>query len=337
VALTRAKARLYLPYIEEEEIGGTYGHLNSVLSSIVGSPAPDLFGREVIREVAPMRKPAAAKQGKVEGWHPDGNLLTRPPPEKGLDALRERFGSFSVSSYSRIKAAKGGYQAPEVADTKSVVPEEPNVLPGGSASGRMLHEMLELVSFDDATEAKDFEDWSGREEIQTLFLDALERYDKSTDFLENAEELVFTALTTSLKLGPSTLVGGIASVELVVREMEFLYPAGEGGDLIKGFIDLVFEYEGKIYIVDWKSDLLPSYEPTAINDHVGQNYKLQAELYTLAIMRLYDLTTPEAFERRFGGTAYLFIRGMKHPGHGVYFDKPAFESVLSAQDLEALL
>ena len=44
--------------------------------------------------------------------------------------------------------------------------------------------------------------------------------------------------------------------------MEFLFPfpaAAGGADagFVKGYVDVIFEHEGRTYFGDWKSDLLP--------------------------------------------------------------------------------
>jgi exodeoxyribonuclease V beta subunit len=114
--------------------------------------------------------------------------------------------------------------------------------------------------------------------------------------------------------------------------MEFLYPmpGRSGRGFIKGFIDLVFEWEGRIYVADWKSDLLPGYGSEHLSRHVEENYQLQAELYTLAMVKLFGLTDRARFDERFGGTVYCFVRGMGVAGDGatgVWFIAPDFEAV----------
>jgi exodeoxyribonuclease V beta subunit len=98
---------------------------------------------------------------------------------------------------------------------------------------------------------------------------------------------------------------------------------------LKGYIDLVFEHDGRYFLVDYKSNRLgdryADYDLAAMRRCMSDNhYFLQYHLYTLALHRLlaarkqgYD------YERDFGGVYYLFLRGM-HPkkGSGVFFEKP---------------
>lgn len=96
--------------------------------------------------------------------------------------------------------------------------------------------------------------------------------------------------------------------------------AGKGvlNGMLKGFIDLTFEFEGRFYVADYKSNHLgESYEDYrqdalrhAMFDH---DYNLQALLYTVALHRFLQVSLPGyEYEQHIGGAWYLFIRGM-HP------------------------
>jgi len=67
--------------------------------------------------------------------------------------------------------------------------------------------------------------------------------------------------------------------------------------------------------------------------HCENNYEIQARLYTLAVLRLAGMSDRAAFEKRFGGVLYCFLRGMR-PGDelaGVYFRRPDWQDVLNWQ------
>jgi len=84
---------------------------------------------------------------------------------------------------------------------------------------------------------------------------------------------------------------------------------------IKGFIDLTFEFEGKYYVLDYKSNYLGD-SPTdynqsnmhlAMSDH---NYYLQSLIYVLALHRHLSLCLQDYdFDRHIGGALYMFLRG----------------------------
>ena len=100
---------------------------------------------------------------------------------------------------------------------------------------------------------------------------------------------------------------------------------------MKGYIDLVFQHEGRFYLVDWKSNYLG---PT-LNDydqtHLGQTmqtdlYTLQYHLYTLALHQYLRYQKPGyRYEENFGGIFYIFIRGVgntRSPDTGIFYDLP---------------
>jgi len=162
--------------------------------------------------------------------------------------------------------------------------------------------------------------------------------------LPHAKKLVWNAVRTPLALRGGQLEG-IASASHVLRELEFLYPIperhhplldrGAGAfsidrGCIKGFIDLVFEHEGLAYFADWKSDLLGDYAPAALGAHVQAHYAIQEKLYALAMVRQLGIDGESAYEARFGGSLYLFLRGMDGASaEGVHLARPAWKQIVA--------
>jgi len=108
---------------------------------------------------------------------------------------------------------------------------------------------------------------------------------------------------------------------------------------MKGFIDLVFEHEGRFYIVDYKSNHLGhsehDYQAEQLNNAmISHDYPLQYLIYTLALHRYLKIRLPDYDpEQHLGGSYYLFIRGMKADWgqSGIFYDKPEL-TVLNALD-----
>ena len=102
---------------------------------------------------------------------------------------------------------------------------------------------------------------------------------------------------------------------------------------MKGFIDYLFEHQGRIYLCDWKGDWLPSWDKERLAVHCGNNYEVQARLYTLAALRLAGLQDQSTYQRRFGGVLYCFLRGMRpdDPEAGIYFRRPDWRTLLDWQ------
>jgi len=98
--------------------------------------------------------------------------------------------------------------------------------------------------------------------------------------------------------------------------------------MMHGFIDLVFECEGKYYVCDYKSshlgDKFSDYNEAALKTNMESNYyDLQYLIYSLALHRYLKASLPNYQPaEHFGGAYYLYLRGMttaaEHLGAGVY-------------------
>ncbi len=136
----------------------------------------------------------------------------------------------------------------------------------------------------------------------------------------------------------------IRSYAETLRHLEFLPLSG----YLKGFIDLVFEWRGRFYVVDYKSNHLggmaDDYRPEAlIAPMTEHHYVLQYHLYQVALHRhLGSRLADYEYDRHVGGSWYLFLRGMapQHPpGYGIYRDEPprvlieSLSEILSKPDL----
>ena len=88
---------------------------------------------------------------------------------------------------------------------------------------------------------------------------------------------------------------------------------------LKGFIDLVFEHDGRFWVLDWKSNHLgdrpEDYAPARLEAAMqAHGYHLQHLLYTVALHRHLGRSLPGYdYDAHFGGVLYLFVRGVR-PG-----------------------
>ena len=78
---------------------------------------------------------------------------------------------------------------------------------------------------------------------------------------------------------------------------------GEGWRIEKlflnGSIDLVFEWNGKVYLLDWKSNLLENYNKEKLTEVVHEHYLMQLQIYLLATVRWLRLFDEDAYNQRF--------------------------------------
>ena len=86
---------------------------------------------------------------------------------------------------------------------------------------------------------------------------------------------------------------------------------------LKGYIDLIFEHDGRYWVLDWKSNHLgeqpQDYAPVRLEAAMQTHgYHLQHLLYSVALHRhLGRSLAGYDYERHFGGVLYLFVRGVR--------------------------
>ncbi|MGB5266736.1 MAG: PD-(D/E)XK nuclease family protein, partial [Polyangiales bacterium] len=105
---------------------------------------------------------------------------------------------------------------------------------------------------------------------------------------------------------------------------------------LRGYIDLLFEWEGRWYVADYKSNSLLAYDAATITEAVQrEHYLLQAQLYTAAAHRyLKQRVSGYDPAQHWGGALFVFLRGMAgadSAGSSVFFDRGSAE-LLDAVD-----
>ncbi|MCK5876755.1 MAG: PD-(D/E)XK nuclease family protein, partial [Candidatus Marithrix sp.] len=110
---------------------------------------------------------------------------------------------------------------------------------------------------------------------------------------------------------------------------------------MKGYIDMVFEHEGRYYLVDYKSNMLGNkaedYQYKQLHKvMVKEDYILQYHIYAVALHRYLAFRLPDYnCKEQFGGVYYLFLRGMKPEWgseYGVYWVQPNIELIQKLTD-----
>jgi exodeoxyribonuclease V beta subunit len=102
--------------------------------------------------------------------------------------------------------------------------------------------------------------------------------------------------------------------------------------MLKGFVDLIFEWNGQYFILDYKSNFLgdnvQAYDQVATHLAMSEHrYDVQLVIYTLALHRLLQLRINDYnYDQHIGGAYYVFLRGMNaldnQNYYGQYFHKP---------------
>ena len=112
--------------------------------------------------------------------------------------------------------------------------------------------------------------------------------------------------------------------------------------LLRGFIDCVFESDGKYYILDWKSNHLgtaiDAYGPAAMQAAmIEHRYDWQAAIYIVALHR-YLATSLAHYDpvQHLGGAWYLFLRGAgdsrRPAGAGLFHYAPPLAAIIALDD-----
>jgi exodeoxyribonuclease V beta subunit len=115
---------------------------------------------------------------------------------------------------------------------------------------------------------------------------------------------------------------------------------------LRGFIDLVFEHQGRWFVLDWKSNHLgdspADYSDAGLQRAMAHHgYHLQALIYALALQRHLRQRLPDyRHAQHFGGVLYLFVRGvrpawMQQPGHaaGALLLRPQLDALQAVSEL----
>ncbi|MCO4837406.1 MAG: exodeoxyribonuclease V subunit beta [Oceanospirillaceae bacterium] len=113
------------------------------------------------------------------------------------------------------------------------------------------------------------------------------------------------------------------------------YPVLHG--MMHGFIDLVFEHDGRFFVADYKSnhlgDNLENYNHQAmLVANQNHYYDLQYLIYSLALHRYLGQRVPNyTVQQHFGGVYYLYLRGMSP-----YSDTGVFAQSITVDELNQL-
>ncbi len=300
VALTRAKKRVYIPLAfdtkQERELEA-------------GEAAPiELFFSLGMQACLAFLE-AAEKQASITHSKLERRMETYPVKQETSLPLLQPPRSFKIPEnvrylYSFSTLAKKAEPEERPAQISSSA-KTPHTLPCGSATGTVLHEILEKIFKKRLFLA-----------AQTHAREQLVKAALKRTHLKGWEEVVNEMFTDAFNLPLPSPQGSFCLENLgadqVAQEMEFLFPAQN--NLIKGFADLFFEWNGRYYLVDWKSNWLGNDDAAYSMENLekamhSHDYFLQGSIYASAFARYVKLFDKRPFKTLFGGAFYFFLRG----------------------------
>jgi exodeoxyribonuclease V beta subunit len=336
------------------------------------SPQGELFDvpdvtaqlKDVLHAQRPLVVTSYTRMKQIDGVHSltDHSLTDHYAHEPSYDEL-----PFSLRAEREAELELEGDQSAgealgEASQPVTLPPEEAaDELPGGREMGRCLHEIIEEVPLESLKRVKAPSAWLERVEVRVVFEEVARRHGVEQGWLPRLAELVFNVLKDKITSPEHNLKLPALSGLKHLIEMEFMYPIPEDHHpqlsalhppraphadpearwrvergFVKGFIDFLCEHKGRMYVVDWKSDLCPAYTSETLTQHVDSHYTLQAQLYTLGVVRWLNIRDEESYEARFGGVMYLFLRAFREgreEGAGVYFNRPSWAEVQRYEEL----
>ncbi len=279
--------------------------------------------------------------------------------------------NWMISSYSSL--LKGRSYDSDSADIDEIYfpesksePDELNIFtfPRGAGPGMMIHEIFEKLDFTRINER----------ESTDIINRILENYRFGLHWLDIICNMVRNVLTTSIDDRYPDLKLSKIDAGLRLNELDFYFPVKEidskdlarifsdyGGDeltrsagkiindlgiterkgFMRGFIDLVFCYGSRFYIIDWKSNYLGNsiddYNRDAMYREMYNNYYiLQYHIYTVALHRYLKLRISDYdYDKYFGGVYYIFVRGVdarRGASRGIVKERPSPEIIKSLDE-----
>ncbi len=338
VALTRPKALLYVV---------TAGASLELENETKDSPANWLFSNPEILNLQdasgqPLfvwKEPSSPQPLPREEVSP-GSLTTWP-------STREIHTAWSVGSYTRL-AGETSHRLPLTSNAEA---EGLLAFPKGKNAGLLLHSLVEKLDFKglDGNQLNDEEAKKVKLALESSgseYEDHLEAvlaslsYTLQAPLLEDdpefslsklsrqdrASEVEFYMTAAHPQSGKEPLTQ--ASLQKILGKDKTWSADFQLEGYLHGFIDLVFTWKNRWYILDWKSNYLgprpEDYLAPALETAMQENrYHLQYHIYTAAWWR--HLTARGGYTwDNFGGVLYLFLRGLtpQVPRAGIYFTRP---------------
>jgi exodeoxyribonuclease V beta subunit len=356
VAVTRAKLRCYLVWVD---VRSKEKPNHSALAYLLA------FGDADFTTQQSRLQALKEAQSEVFAYQllPNSNTLTgRYRQTAAIKTLSVRprkrnvYSNWQMSSYTALsalslkdvaelpddRADEPPSSAPDSAlgHLTTLADTEDALLPRGAQLGNVVHYLLETIPFKSLAEQVDI---SARRDAACL------RYGLKLAEPERINQLlqhiVLTPLTRDdegfclknlhdahcLKEMPFYLALQTIDVKQINQLLadcpvyQPLTPKQMSGYLT-GFVDLICLYQGRYYVMDYKTNALADYQPptlaAAMREH---NYGLQYWLYSVVLHQyLQQRLADYDYARHFGGVRYLFVRGMQPECamSGVYEDKP---------------
>ena len=376
VSLTRAQSRCYLVW--GAATGAPHSALAWLLHREVKNSGPhslkslaETFAKVSDEELEQTLEKLAVEAKGAIGVSPipetQKGSFDLPPDEISVDAriaTRPLYRSWQLSSFSSITSGHDSSLPDHDRRYRKSTDDRTTgffTFPRGPRAGTCLHRIFELIDFSGSPIA-DYTD---------TIKQVLVEYGFDTDWTPVVDQMLNDVLRSPLNENGLRL-GNVARNSRI-DEMAFCIPVDDfdqsgwrrvlqrhalpGGltpekmteafryanaqGFLQGFIDLVFEDNGRFYLVDYKSNFLGGeyndyLSPALTIEMQRSGYTMQYLIYSLALDYWLQSRKPDyQYEQHFGGVFYLFLRGVSpdHNGAGIFFDHPSSALIKDLQHL----
>jgi exodeoxyribonuclease V beta subunit len=292
------------------------------------------------------------------------------------------FTSFSRHSHMAFELPDRDESAPEqqaAIEAPVVLPDTDRSIfafPKGAGAGILMHSIFETLDFAQTVGSSSaIDNPAVGSYIDEAAAMALDRYGFDRQWQPCLKEMVLQVLRTPLSSPEGSFTLGGLRQGSWITELEFFFPLRHvtsprlsellmrhgiipnGTDtaaavqaldfapvkgMLMGFMDMIFEANGRYYLLDWKSNHLGNVVDAYHRDRLGKSmqenlYRLQYLLYTVALDRFLSLRVPGyRYETHFGGAIYVFLRGVsseRGEEYGFYRDLPSEALIRDLQEL----
>ena len=278
--------------------------------------------------------------------------------------------TWKISSFSSLATEKQSFSEPqsyffpELPDydqeiqIERIIEKEPTNIfsfPRGAQAGSFMHDLFEHLDFTEKDDSI----------LKTLVAEKLILYGFDISWQKTIFDMIKKVLSIPLHPDRNDLILSSIPASNKVSELEFYFPLQTlspeklknvfltYGDknlprnfpeqienlrfvpargFMRGFIDLVFQFQDYFYLIDWKSNFLGNtvddYHHEKLATVMSEKYyHLQYLFYTVAVDKYLSRHVPDYhYEKHFGGVFYLFLRGLdpnKGPAFGIYRVRPS--------------
>ncbi|WP_067566552.1 exodeoxyribonuclease V subunit beta [Candidatus Doolittlea endobia] len=326
-----------LGYLIQQGQSGDADNLRKCLAELVNRADGDIMLCEARVAAGKPLTPAAAPAQALSARHfPE--LLHDPWRVSSYSEL-QRHSSSAVMELQPLLNIDAAWKD----NQQKMLQLTPHSFPRGVAPGTFLHGLLKTLDFNQPLDLQWLNKQLAQQGIDAVWLPVIADWmEKIITIPLDGNSFSLVQLTHDSRQAELQFYLSIDAVvqardlDQICKHYDLLsarcspldFPQIKG--MLQGFIDLVFRWHDRYYLVDYKFNWLgetsASYTQLTMEQAmVAHRYDLQYQLYTLALHRyLRHRLADYYYSRDFGGVYYLFLRGIDatRPGNGVFYCRP---------------